>query len=191
MKDIALHLNGKFGLSLDSSNTLARLISLSQIEKGNTFVIRGKMNSDEYLILNGICRSFVINPHGDEVTLSFFTADSAISPNLTRTDSSKSIINIQALTEVSLATFSTADLMTSMGSNREIENWANGVLQNELMQKVRKEINQNSLKAKERLLRFRAQYPALENLIPHSYIASYLGISNVSLSRLRREIPYS
>ena len=130
MEDLASHLNKKFGLSLDSSNTLARLISLSQIEKGNTFVIRGKMNSDEYLILSGICRSFVINPHGDEVTLSFFTADSAISPNLTRTDSSKSIINIQALTEVSLATFSTADLMTSMSSNREIENWANGILQN-------------------------------------------------------------
>ena len=188
MIDIASYLNRKFSLSQDSSIKLASLISISQIEKGNTFVTRGKVNSDEYLILSGICRSYLINPHGDEVTLSFFTKDTAISPNLTRTDSSNSILNIQTLTEVKLATFSTTDLMTSMANNREIENWANSVLQNELLQKVKKEINQNSLKAKERLLSFRAQYPGLENLIPHTYIASYLGISSDSLSRLRREL---
>ncbi|MEM6343465.1 MAG: hypothetical protein AAF927_06275 [Bacteroidota bacterium] len=61
-------------------------------------------------------------------------------------------------------------------------------MQNELLQKVDKEIGLASLKAKDRLIKFREEYPQLENLIPHPHIASYLGITNISLSRLRKEI---
>ena len=191
MIDLASHLNNKFFLSLYASNKLAEIISISLVKKGNTFVKKGKINTKEYIVLNGICRSYIINSSGSEVTLSFFSANTAISPNLTRTVSNHSILNIETLTDVQLATFSSEDLMNLMTTNREIEGWANAVLQKELLQKVKKEINQNSLKAKERLLNFRDQYPALENLIPHTYIASYLGISNVSLSRLRKELSNS
>ena len=61
-------------------------------------------------------------------------------------------------------------------------------MQNELARKVDKEIGLVSLTAKERLLKFRAQYPLLENLIPHPIIASYLGITNISLSRIRGDL---
>jgi len=191
MEDLASHLNQKFFLSLHSSNKLAEVISTSLIEKGNTFIKKGKINTKEYIVLDGLCRSYITNASGDEVTLSFFTSNTAISPNLTRTVSGNSILNIQTLTDVKLGIFSSEDLMNLMNTNREIEGWANAILQKELLQKVKKEINQNSLKANERLLNFRDQYPSLENLIPHSYIASYLGISNVSLSRLRKELANS
>jgi hypothetical protein len=42
--------------------------------------------------------------------------------------------------------------------------------------------------AKERYLRFLANFPALANRIPLSYLASYLGITQSSLSRIRRDI---
>ena len=42
--------------------------------------------------------------------------------------------------------------------------------------------------AKERLIEFRNKYKILENLIPHTDIASYLGITNISLSRLRKDL---
>jgi CRP-like cAMP-binding protein len=56
------------------------------------------------------------------------------------------------------------------------------------MMKVEKEIGLASLTAKERLLSFRQQFPMFENLISHPDIASYLGITNISLSRLRKEL---
>ena len=90
-----------------------------------------------------------------------------------------------------LAVFPTQDLMQLMNEYRGIEVWAHSILQRELLQRVKKEIDQNSLLAKERLSQFRIQYPTLENLIPHPYIASYLGITNVSLSRLRKELSSS
>lgn len=71
--------------------------------------------------------------------------------------------------------------------NLEIRAWGNEVLKHELALKVKREIQLASLNAKGRLLKFREQFPLLENLVPHPAIASYLGITNVSLSRLRKE----
>jgi len=75
-----------------------------------------------------------------------------------------------------------------MIENIEIRHFGNTVLQNELISKVEKEIGLASLTAKERLIEFRKKYRLLENLIPHTNIASYLGITNISLSRLRKDL---
>ena len=77
---------------------------------------------------------------------------------------------------------------TILINNLEIRRFGNTVLRNELARKVDKEIGSASLSAKERLLKFREEYPLLENLIPHTHIASYLGITNISLSRLRSNL---
>lgn len=54
---------------------------------------------------------------------------------------------------------------------------------------VRKELRMRSMlqkKAAERYVEFRDQYPGLIQRVPQYHIASYLGITEVSLSRLRR-----
>ena len=127
---------------------------------------------------------------GNELTLSFYTPNTAITPNLIRTKQNLSIFNLYAISDCKIATFFAEDLSFLMSSNREISDWANTVLQKELLQKIEKEINQASLNAKERLLAFRDKYPALENQIPHAFIASYLGITTVSLSRIRKELSH-
>lgn len=181
-------LQNNFSLSLKASKKFAEAINIISIEKGSNFIQEGKANAKEYLVIEGICRSYLLNEKGNEITLSFFMANTPISPNLTRTKSGLSMLNFQALTEVKLATFTSENLMNLMMADREMEMWGNSILQMELMQKVNKEIKQISMNAKDRLIDFREQYPALENLIPHSYISSYLGITNVSLSRLRKEL---
>ena len=188
MENIITHLSKQFSMSLSAAKKLAALMTIVDVHKNVVFVEKDRNNTKEYFLLEGLCRSYLYNANGDEVTLSFFTPNTAISPNLIRTKSDISILNIQALTNIKMTSFSSKELLALMHSDREIEVWANTVLQTVLLQKVSKEINQISMNAKERLVAFRSEYPALENLIPHSYISSYLGITNVSLSRLRKEL---
>lgn len=188
MNSIVVQITDHFSLSSAAAEKLAAIMTPTTISKGDVFIREGGINELEYLVLKGICRSYVESADGIDFTLSFFTEISTISPNLTRTKEGVSILSMQALTEVSLVSFTSQGLMSLMAENREIELWANAVLTNELIQKVEKEINQVSKKAKQRLVDFRARYPQLENLIPHSYISSYLGITNVSLSRIRSEL---
>ena len=181
-------INSIHRISRQSSKKLIAICSYERIGEGNVFAKRDRRNENEYFILSGICRSYVLNPEGKEVTLAFHIEGSPISPNISRTYQSFSNVNIQALTDVEIAPFPTAKLMALMIENREIREWGNTVLQNELLLKVERELSLATMTAKERLKEFRKKYTLFENLLPHSYISSYLGITNISLSRLRREL---
>jgi CRP-like cAMP-binding protein len=174
-----------------SNHTVEKIESLIEIEsysKRETFIKRGQRNTKEYFVLEGICRSYLLDPAGQEITVSFFNSQSILSPYTTRTKAAISILNFQALTTVKLAAMQAHEFEQLMIDNLDIRNFGNAVLRNELAAKIQKEIGLASLTAKERLLLFREQFPMLENLIPHTDIASYLGITNISLSRLRRDL---
>jgi len=172
-------------ISTNSLKEIEHILEYKNVKKGETFIKRNKRNKKEYFILEGICRSYLINPQGEEITIAFFTSNSILSPYSIRTTKEISVLNFEALTNVKFAAMNALEFEQLMIDNLEIRRFANTVLQNELARKTDKEIGLVSLTAKERLLKFRAQYPLLENLIPHPVIASYLGITNISLSRIR------
>lgn len=164
------------------------LLKFESYAKGESFISRNRRNEKEYFVLNGIAKSYLINPDGDEITISFFLENSVLTPHPIRTSKNISNLYFKALTDVEFASINAQKFETLMIENIEIRNFANTVLQNELVMKVDKEIGLAALSAKERLIQFRAQYQGLENLIPHTDIASYLGITNISLSRLRKDL---
>lgn len=175
------------GRSLD---LVVELIEVESYEKGDLIIGKGKRNNKEYFVFEGVCRSFLHSPEGDEVTISYFLEGEVLSPNKTRTANQLSQLNFQALTNLTIASMDADKFEQLMINHLDIREFGNMVLQNELLSKVEKEIGLASLSAKERLQLFRKKYHFLENLIPHTDIASYLGITNVSLSRLRKDQPH-
>lgn len=175
-------------VSEGSLDLVSDLIVIEVYEKGDVFIDRGKKNNKEYFVFEGICRSFLLSPEGEEVTISFFLEGSVLSPNKTRTANQISHLNFQALTKLTVASLNADKFEQLMINHIDIREFGNMVLQNELLAKVEKEIGLASLNAKERLILFREKHHFLENLITHVDIASYLGITNISLSRLRKEL---
>jgi len=184
-KDIIL---SNFPLSLQSLESIMEIVEYVEYQKNEVFISEGKLNSGEYFVLEGVCRSFLLNPEGEEITISFFTDKSIISPYTTRTLNGLSNLNFQALTDTKMGVMDAGRFEEFMVENIEIREFGNSVLRKELRNKVEKEIRMASLTAKERLIKFREDYPLLENLIPHTTISTYLGITNISLSRLRNEL---
>jgi CRP-like cAMP-binding protein len=174
-------------ISSKAIEKITNLIEYSTIKKGEPITAVGKINNLEYFLIEGICKSFLYNEDGEDVTISFFMSSSVISPRTTRNREGKSIINIRALTDVEIATIDADEFEKLMIEDLEIRDFGNAVLRNELMVKVQKEIGLASLKAKDRLKLLREIFPNIENLVPHSDIASYLGITTISLSRLRTQ----
>ena len=175
-------------VSEGSLDLVSDLIVIEVYEKGDVFIDRGKKNNKEYFVFEGICRSFLLSPEGEEVTISFFLEGSVLSPNKTRTANQISHLNFQALTKLTVASLNADKFEQLMINHIDIREFGNMVLQYELLAKVEKEIGLASLNAKERLILFREKHHFLENLITHVDIASYLGITNISLSRLRKEL---
>ena len=174
-------------ISDKSIGKLNDLVDYINVKKGELITSVGQKNNLEYFVIEGICKSFLSTPEGENVTISFFMSNSIISPSSTRNQEGKSVINIQALTDVEIAAFNASEFEKLMIEDLEIRDFGNSVLRIELMAKVQKEIALASLKGKDRLLILRKIYPNIENLVPHSDIASYLGITTISLSRLRTQ----
>ncbi len=175
-------------VSEGSLDLISDLIVVEVYEKGDVFIDRGKKNNKEYFVYEGVCRSFLLSPEGEEVTISYFLEGGVLSPNKTRTANQISHLNFQALTKVTVASLNADKFEQLMINHIDIREFGNMVLQYELLAKVEKEIALASLNGRERLILFREKYHFLENLISHVDIASYLGITNISLSRLRREL---
>lgn len=174
-------------LSEKSMEKIGGLVKYVDYKKGELITSVGKKNNLEYFITDGICKSFLTTPEGEPVTISFFMSQSILSPSTTRNKEGRSVMNIQALTDVQIATMNATAFEKLMIEDLAIRDFGNSVLRNELMAKVQKEIALASLKGKDRLSFLRKNYPNIENLIPHADIASYLGITTISLSRLRTQ----
>ena len=175
-----------YPLDNESIQAILRITTIKELNGGELLIELGKRNQSEYFLLKGICRSYLLSPDGEEVTISFFNEGTVLSPYVTRTSDGISIINLQALTNVVIGEMDSLEFLELMVQNAETREFGNSVLRLELQKKVQKEVNIATLTAKERLEIFREDYPGFENLVPHLTISSYLGITNVSLSRLRK-----
>lgn len=180
-------INAVVPISIKSIGKIKGLVEYVTVKKGALIATAGKSNNLEYFMIKGVCKSFLYTPEGEDVTISFFMPSSIISPSTTRNRGGKSILNIRALTDVEMATINAAEFEQLMIEDLEIRHFGNTVLRNELMAKVQKEIGLASLKGKDRLLLLRDNFPNIENLVPHADIASYLGLTTISLSRLRTQ----
>jgi len=163
------------------------LLKIREIPQNYYFINEGKREENEYFILEGIVRSNLFTKNGEDVTISFYYEKSVLPPHSSRALNNISALNFQSLTPVTLASINVNRFRNLMRENKDIYLFASAVMAAELQIKTEKEINFATLSAKERLIKLREQFPSLENLVPHSYIASYLGITPVSLSRLRKE----
>jgi len=187
-KKVKTIINQIYPISDKSFIEIEKTLKFETFKKGDFVIQKNRRNEKEYFVLNGVCKSYLINPEGDEIIISFFLENSILSPHSIRTSNNISNLYFQASTDLEIATINASDFQNLMITNSEIRNFASAVLQDELKQKVNKEIGLASLSAKERLIEFRKRYQILENLIPHTEISSYLGITNISLSRLRRDL---
>jgi CRP-like cAMP-binding protein len=177
-----------FPLSYDSMKLVVENCLIKDLEKVDFLSKEGKENSHEYFLLDGVISRSILNDDGEYVTIDFYLAGCVLTPHFARTANGKSIFNLQALTSACVTELPVKVLDSLRYSFEDIRNFGLKVVEKELLKTINHEIAHRTLSARERLLNFRRDYPNLENLIPHSIIASYLGVTPVSFSRLRGEL---
>jgi len=93
--------------------------------------------------------------------------------------------NIELLENSKLYEIKTAVLMHLYESHIELANWGRKLAELELIKTEERYIARLFKSAKERYLELLQTYPSLVQRIPLGHIASYLGITQVTLSRIR------
>ena len=158
------------------------------IPKDGYFSEAGKIARQVGFIIEGVLRVCYYNNKGEEITKYFIDEQNLVVDLESFENGVPSSAYVQAITDSRLIVFSKAAwdelLNTIIGWDTIVRKITNKAL----MQKVERRSPLVSEDATTRYLTFLEKYPALANRVPLSYLASYLGITQSSLSRIRKNI---
>ena len=160
------------------------LFSQQEVPGRTILLAEGKIARTMFFIEKGCLRTW-INSDGKEITTQFFfEGDSVASIESFRT-SQPSLYNIESIEPCILQTISHQDFQNALENSPELKKKLEERLFRRLFQSQQifySFLKNNPQKRYEELIE---RHPHIVQRVPQHYIASYLGITSVSLSRIR------
>jgi CRP-like cAMP-binding protein len=159
-----------------------------EIKKDDYFSEAGKIARRVGFVLDGIVRVCYYNNKGEEITKYFIEENNLVVDLESFNNEIASTAYVQAVTDCRLIVFFKKDWQELLNTIVGWDAIVHKIISKALMQKVERRSPLVSEDATTRYLRFLEIYPTVVNRIPLSFIASYLGVTQSSLSRIRKNI---
>ena len=159
-----------------------------ELHKDEYYWEAGKTVKQIGFLTNGVIRVFYYNNKGEEITRYFIDENHLILSGNTVDQVYTPSEYLSATTDCKLVVFSKQDWKdlsdTIIGWSSIIQK----IITKHHTEKITRRSELVSQEGTERYLDFIKKFPTLVNRVPLSYIASYLGITQSSLSRIRKNI---
>ncbi|MFT3681980.1 MAG: Crp/Fnr family transcriptional regulator [Ferruginibacter sp.] len=159
-----------------------------QLRKRQYHVQAGDLCRYECYVLKGCLRQYYVDESGMEHSIMFAIEDWWTSDMYGLITGKPALTNIEALEDSTLLLIEKNDLDELFLTVPKFERFFRIKLQRAFVGHQRRIIENMSLPAEQRYLNFIQQYPILEQRIPQKHIASFLGITPESLSRIRKQL---
>tara|TARA_R110002049_G_scaffold299197_1_gene489331 strand:+ start:613 stop:1194 length:582 start_codon:yes stop_codon:yes gene_type:complete len=172
----------------DERKIIDSKFQIVKVKKGDLILKAGDVVDSQYYILNGCLRSYHIDAHGKEHTIQFGINNWWISDYTAFFSTSKAVMTIEAIKNATLYKISRENLEDLYGQFPTIESYYRKKLENSFTVYQKRILAELSQSAKERYVDFITTYPEIEKSVKNYHIASYLGITTESLSRIRKEL---
>jgi CRP/FNR family transcriptional regulator, anaerobic regulatory protein len=156
--------------------------------KGDYLLREGQIADEYFCLENGLIRSFAVSSEGKEVTTRF------ISPNEIVIEVASLFLriptkeNIRALTDCVCWRISLENFQHLFDSIHGFSEWGRTWMSGELFKIKERSLSMITDSATDRYLELQREHPEIILQAPLKYIASYLGITDTSLSRIRKDL---
>lgn len=180
-------INQNFLMPETSKEVLKTYISEISFPKNHILIHADKIEKSLYFIKKGVVRAFsIINDQ--EISFWFGQEGEAILSMKSYIHQEKGYESIELLEDCEFYKINTDDLHKLYCKDINISNWGRAFAEKEMLKTEERLISRISMNATERYLQLLKQNPGLLLRVQLGHIASYLGITQVSLSRIRGEI---
>ncbi|WP_224997936.1 Crp/Fnr family transcriptional regulator [Cesiribacter sp. SM1] len=159
-----------------------------ELHKDDYFSEAGKVSRQIGFIVEGVTRVCYYNNKGDEITKYFIDENNLVVDIESFDNEICSSAYVQALTDCKFICFNKKDWQELLNTIIGWDTIVHKIISKALIQKIERRSPLVTVDATERYLKFLEIYPNIANRVPLSYIASYLGITHSSLSRIRKNI---
>ncbi|MFY0652410.1 MAG: Crp/Fnr family transcriptional regulator [Cyclobacteriaceae bacterium] len=153
----------------------------------NEFITEvGKKEKYFYFVHSGVLRAYVIN-NGNDVSIGFSYDGDYSGAYDSFLEQSPSDWNIQAIVDTDFLRISFSDMMEMYDKYKSIERWGRMFNAKMLIGMGKRQVESRNYSVEERFDRLYDQSPHIFQLVPQKHLASYLGMTPETFSRLRRQ----
>ncbi|HVU54279.1 MAG TPA: Crp/Fnr family transcriptional regulator [Puia sp.] len=178
----------KIPLSEEEFEVCKTLFTSKKVRKKQFLQQEGDVSRYQFFVNNGLLRSYTIDEKGVEHILQFALEGWWTADLYSFFTEEPSLFNIEALEDSELLLITRPSWETLLEKLPVLERYFRILIQNSLIATQRRLMESLSETAEKKYLKFMKMYPESIQRVPQHMIASYLGITRETLSRLRRDI---
>lgn len=175
-------------LTLSDVQVLIKSAKTKSYLSGEHLIKCGEKNRNVYFIRNGLVRIYKNNRKGDEITAAIKWENTIVSNPDIIFSNEPSLLSFVALEPTSVFYIDFDQLQIIISNNPKLEMNRKFMLHTILKEAYQRIDSFIFLSPEERYLAFLKEQPDIVNRVPDKYIAQVLGITPVSLSRIRKRI---
>lgn len=175
------------GIDRELIPTIEALFTIREYKKGNPILNMGENTKVICLILQGIVRGVYIDIEGVEIT-KCFSKEGEWCCFYNMLNDSPSEYWIEALEDCKVAEIEVEQIRNILKKYQQLRILYDELYNNAFVLSDEKGVSFQKMQAKERYQYFANKYPDVEARVKQEYIASYIGITPSSLSRIKRKL---
>jgi CRP-like cAMP-binding protein len=174
-------------LTQEQAMAVADFFSKKELPKNSIPFTEGKMCGEYYYLESGYVRSYTHNLDGEEVTTGLFVPDRVVCDLLSFFKRIPARENYQTLTDCDVWCITFDQLQMAFHSLPAFREFGRALLVNEYASLKVRMLSTLHETAEERYANLFISNPDIFQYVPLKNIASFLGITDTSLSRIRKE----
>ncbi|MBW8361265.1 MAG: Crp/Fnr family transcriptional regulator [Kaistella sp.] len=188
MSESLKHIYAHFLLTEEHVSEIMAAHERIEVCKGHFLLEEGKTANEYFVLESGLVRAFVNDYNGNEITTEFFTVNDIVIQPASLFQRTASQENIQSVNDAVLWKIDFDIFQELFYKFEGFPEWGRLWFSYQLFFVKQRSIEMITQSASERYLKLLKEKPQIIQQAPLKYIASYLGITDTSLSRIRKEI---
>lgn len=182
------HIQEKVAITTAEIELLKSFFSQKKLNKKEYLLQEGQICKDLTFVSKGILKSYILDDKGNERINLFAFEGWWISDFNSFLNEEKAYLSIDAIEESELLTISRENYEALTLKIPIMDRYFRILYQNSLVTKDQRLVISNNFTAEEKYLQLLESNPKITQKLSHSLIASYLGLSPETISRIRKKI---
>jgi CRP-like cAMP-binding protein len=183
LKNVSQHIS----LTEEESKLFTSLLSIKRLRKRQYLLQAGDVCPTENFVACGLLRAYTVDEQNNEHVLMFAMEDWWISDLYSFLTNQPSSMNIEAMEDSEVICIEKQALESLYQQVPKFERLMRILFQNAFVAQQQRILSSISQTTEERYSAFIKKYPLLEQRVPQTQIASYLGMTPETLSRIRKQ----
>lgn len=176
------------GLTQEELQTIMDAHERVSFSKGELVLKSGRMPNEYYILETGVMRSFVYDYVRNDITTRFFVDRNIVIEEASLFQRQPSRESIEALSDCQCWEMRLDKFQELYHSIKSLNEWGRAWMSGKLFEFKQRSVEMITERASDRYLNLMKEMPAVLQNAPLKTIATYLGITDSSLSRIRKEL---